>query len=54
MLCQVRSDASQGPHLGVTAGRPPHPGSPTSSSSMRRRVSLMNLMYWLVSVLNSL
>ena len=26
----------------------------TSSSSMRRRVSLMNLMYWLVSVVSSL
>lgn len=53
------SDGSPGATsaTGQAAGGHPPPapaGSHTSSSSMRRSVSVMNLMYWLVSVVSSL
>lgn len=46
------SDGFPGLHLGHRAA--PNSQDHTSSSSMRRSVSLMNLMYWLVSVVSSL
>lgn len=53
VLCQEHLDGPQGPHLGVR-GWPHHPLAALLLLHAPRRVSLMNLMYWLVSVLNSL